>query len=136
MNHSSKTGVKSMEEKSKNFVERRKGPDLLLKLINVIVFFSWLLIIAILTITAKAGPESATFFDRLLQVDIRNTWDAGLAQYMFYLMLVLLLLCVLGIAFNAARHRRRSDRYRISLFIMGGASVIGIIVYLISFFPS
>jgi len=122
-----------MPENRLGFTDRRKGPDILLKLITWISFIGWVLIVGVLAIISKAGPQTATFFDRLLETRIRGTWDYELMQYAFYLLIVMLVLGLTGLAMNSRRHRRKTDRYRLSLIIMTIFSLAGIILYLLTF---
>ena len=111
---------------------KRKGPDLLISLINWISVAGWILIIAVLVIIGKAQPAMVTFWDRLLQTGVDSSWDIELAQYAFYLMVVLLFLGLAGLFMNSKRHKRKTDRYRVSLIVMTLFSVAGIAVYLLS----
>jgi hypothetical protein len=112
---------------------RREGPDLLLKFITWISIIGWALISSVLLIIARAEPESETFFDRLLQVQVRKTWDTELLHYAFILMIFLFIISGVGLYINSKRMRRKGDKYRLSLITMAIFSAVGMVVYLITF---
>lgn len=120
-----------MSNNQRIFYERRKGPDILVKLITWISLINWLIVTAIIAIIAMASPKTETFFDRLMEVRVNKSLNEELAQYAFYLMVVLLLLSIVGLIINSRRHRRKTDRYRVSLVLTGIFSVLGIIIYML-----
>lgn len=122
-----------MEQKEREFVERRKGPDLLVRLVHWLGSIAWIIMFFILGITDRAKPQTATFFDRFFKVQVRETWNYSLVQWAFYLMILLSILCLIGLIANACRHRRKSDRYSFSLIMMFILAVVGIMMYLASF---
>lgn len=120
-----------MSETPRKFVERRKGTDIWVKLISWFSAISWVMMFIVLYIVTKAGPQIENYFHKLFNASLRKTWDYELAQYALYLMILLLMLCLFGILINAQRHKRKSDKYSLSLIIMSILSVVGIFVYLI-----
>lgn len=122
-----------MSYKENEYYDRRKGPDIWVKLVRWLGFTAWGIMFFIITITDRAKPQSETFFERLFKVQVRQTWDFGLIRYAFYLMITLCILCVIGLIINSRRHRRKTDRYNFSLILMMGLGIIGIIMYLVNF---
>lgn len=109
--------------------ERRKGPDLLVRWVKWTGYGAWLLTLSILVITSYAKPQLETFFDRLLEVRVRKTWDIELMQYAFYLMVATFAMCCFAILVNTRRKRRRSDRYNKSIIFLGIISLLGAVLY-------
>ncbi|MFT9493470.1 hypothetical protein [Anaerosolibacter sp.] len=122
-----------MSYKRVEYHDRRKGPDLWVKLINWLGITAWGIMFFILYITDRARPPMETFFDRLFKVQVRQTWNLDLLQYALYLMITLCVLCVAGLLINVKRHRRKTDRYNISLILMMGLGVFSIIMYFANF---
>ncbi len=122
-----------MEEKNREFIERRKGPDILVRLVHWLGAAAWIIMFFILAITDRAKPQMATFFDRFFKIQVRETWNYSLVQWSFYLMILLSILCIIGLLVNAKRHRRKSDRYSFSLIMMLILAVVGILMYIASF---
>ncbi|MBB6214355.1 formate hydrogenlyase subunit 3/multisubunit Na+/H+ antiporter MnhD subunit [Anaerosolibacter carboniphilus] len=115
------------------YYDRRKGPDLWVRLVNWLGLLAWGIMFFIIAITDRAKPPMETFFDRLFKVKVRQTWDIGLLQYAFYLMIALCVLCVIGLLINSRRHRRKTDKYNISLLLMMGLGIFSIIMYFANF---
>ena len=122
-----------MKKEGLSHPKRRQGPDIWARIISWIGFSSWFILFTILYIMTKAGPEVEGFFDRLLNVHLRKTWDLELASYAFYLMIFLFVFSVFGFFANIKRHRRKEDKFSISILIMIILSILGIIYYLINF---
>jgi hypothetical protein len=122
-----------MSYKRDEYYDRRKGPDLWVKLVNWLGILAWGIMFFIIAITDRAKPPMETFFDRFFKVQVRQTWDFGLLQYALYLMITLCVLCVIGLVINSRRHRRKNDRYSISLFLMMGLGIFSIIMYFANF---
>ncbi len=113
------------------FVDRRKGPDLWLKLLTWSGLASGISLVAALFLTAVAKPEVETFFDRFYNLKLRRSWDMELVQYIFFLLLLCFLLSITGLVINSRRKRRKEDHIRASLVVMLGVSLFGLIQSLI-----
>lgn len=111
--------------------DRRKGPDLWIKLLTWSGITSGLSLVAVLFITAMAKPEVETFFDRFYNLHLRRSWDMALMQYIFYLLLVCLFCSIAGLVINSRRKRRKDDHTRASLIVMLCISIFGLIQYLV-----
>lgn len=121
-----------MSQKVEN-MKRRRGPDIWVKLISWFEIISWVILFITLYVITKAKPQVENFFDKFLKVSLRKTWDLELAQYAFYLMIILLTLSICALVVNSKRHRRKSDRYSFTLILMSMVSFIGIVIYTLYF---
>lgn len=115
--------------------DRRKGPDLWVKLMRISGLLGWLGMFAALVVLGKAQPEESFIDERFLErlgfsVNLRNSWDFDLLQYIFYLMMMGLILSIAGLLVHRRRDRRHDDGYGLYLIILGLISVSGIISYL------
>lgn len=110
---------------------KRRGPDIWVKLIRWFGVSAWVLMVVVVILMDKARPQLATFFDRILNLDLRTTWDLKLLRSALLLMIVLFYLCVIGLVINAKRHRRKSDRYNRSLIGIGILAALGIVLCLL-----
>jgi len=120
-----------MAEMRKGFLERRRGPDAVVKAVWWIVGISWVLIITSILFIDQAKPGSETFFDRILGVSVRNYWEKDLLRYAFYVFLVNLAVCIIGFVLNAMRQKRKTDKISKSIIVLAFATLSGIIWYLI-----
>ena len=54
----------------------------------------------------------------------------------FFLLIAALAICVIAFFFNKARMRRKTDKYRKSVIIIGAITIIGVVLFLVRFgFP-
>ncbi|MFZ5968572.1 MAG: hypothetical protein ACOYVK_15565 [Bacillota bacterium] len=121
------------ENRRRDFVDRRKGPDIWVRIVQWLGFMAWGIMFVILTITDRAKPEAETFFERFFKIQVRNSWNQDLLQFAFYLMLLLNFLCIFGLIINSRRCRRKSDKYNLSLVLMMILAFVGIAMYFVNF---
>lgn len=119
-----------MSEQKEVFIEKRKGPDAVIKAVWWVVGISWALIIAAITFTDQAKPRSESFFDRLFHVKVRDYWDEYLLRYAFYLFVLNLTVCIIGFVLNMLRHKRKTDRISKSIIVLGVINLAGSLWYL------
>lgn len=96
-------------------VNSRKGPDIILRMIDIISVVLWGFIIVNFAIILVARPVSETFFDRLFSIKVRDYWDAYLLQFSLVLSLIQLFISVFSLFLNSKRLKRKGDRLRISI---------------------
>ena len=89
----------------------------------------WGLLVAALVFFDKAKPEMMTIFERYYGLRVRTWWDAEMAGQMGSLLLAGLVVGLLGVSFNALRHRRSSDEWRINLWMLLLTSLVGLSLY-------
>ena len=109
---------------SKMTIERRKGPDILIKWIKFFNAFVWLLVLASFTILALALPEYETMFHRAFNSNYRKDPNIFLLQITLILLIGLLLSSVCTIIVSKKRSRRKSDKIPISLYISAAFSFL------------
>ena len=124
---------KNMDTKNHPPNEKRVGPDILVLWVKLASYLVWLILGIYLLITDLAKPENATFFDNLLNVNMRKYWDQNLLYISFLISLVLFVLSFLSIMVNIMRLKRKTDHLSISLIITLILSSLGILVYMTSF---
>lgn len=112
---------------------RRKDPDLLVRSLRYLALVGWGVMIAALFVLDKAKPQVETFFERTYGIHLRSQWNLDLARNISLLLWVGLGISLLGLVFNAFRHRRREDEWRMSLLLLFLASLVGILLYFLSF---
>ncbi|MFB9885859.1 hypothetical protein [Balneatrix alpica] len=93
--------------------ERRKGPDIWLKMMLILNLLAWVLFIASLSVLHMTQPEQASILTRFYQIELRSEWLA-------WVMWILPLSAAIGfctfaaILINAKRKRRRDDQWHLS----------------------
>ena len=122
------------------YSERRKKEDWMVKAAAILSVIAWGVAIAVWYVLEAAAPErEMRFITSLMETRfdtptaVRQYWDAALLQSAFGLLAAALIICVIAFIFNKMRMKRKTDKYRKSIFILGGISIIGIIAFLIRF---
>ncbi len=108
-------------------LDRRKGPDPWVKALEWLGVVGWLLMFAALFIIDRAKPQAEKFLVKATKVEASTTWNQELTTALFYLMIFGLFISIIGIAINSKRYRRKDDRFRITLIMLGIISIFGII---------
>lgn len=115
-------------------LDRRKGPDALVKWVKWSGIISWIMVSVILFITLIAKPDFESYMDKSFHIRLQENWDTDLMKYVFLLLILLFCFCMVSIAINMARCRRKSDRISKTLILNAAAAFIGILAYLFFFF--
>ena len=113
--------------------DRREKADWVVNMASVLSILSWVIAFGVWIILDIAAPERENFFTRTFGFPIRTWWDATLLPIAFALLVLSFLVCIAAFIFNATRMRRKSDKYRKSIIIIGVATFIGGIAFLIRF---
>ena len=113
------------------FQERRKKADWLVNAATVLSLIAWAVAFIVWLVLDIAEP------DRWLNYRGRDAgrahWDESLLAVAFALLLLALCMCVAAFIFNKLRMRRKTDKYRKSIFVTGGLTIIAITIFLINF---
>lgn len=114
--------------------DRRRRKDPVLWIISVFGVVSWTLLVPSLLLIEKARPQLETFFDRVLELEVRASWDETAYLYAFFLMLLVLLVSGFGLILNVFfRNRRKTDSIRINLVLVFLISLLGVVMYVVRF---
>lgn len=118
-------------------VERRKGPDLWVRILRWMGIFGWVAMLVVYILLDRAKPDRGTFVDTMYfeQLGIpfvtSSLWDAELVNYVFFLMVLGLCISIAGLLINATRHRRQDDGFRKYLVFLGMICLFGVVYYFI-----
>ena len=122
------------------YLERRKKSDWIVKMATILSLISWAFAIAVWAVLEAASPERnyefiTSFFSSRLdaQIQIRSYWDTTLLPIAFLLLVASFAICLAGFIFNKMRMRRKTDKYRKSIIIIGIITILGIAVFLVRF---
>jgi len=125
--------------KEQSFQDRRKKADWIVKMATILSLVAWAVAIAVWAVLDAASPEREvswfTSIGRMRGVDIavRDYWDTSLLPVAFGLLLAALAICILAFMFNKLRMRRKTDKYRKSIIIIGSITIIGVVLFLVRF---
>ncbi len=116
------------------FNERRKGKDILLRLLTGMALVGWSLILVALFVIDQASPQDIEVWFSYIDTG-QNTyvgsWNEQLLQIVFYIMLLGMFISIVGLFLNSKRNRRRNDNYYLSLIFLGIVSTIGTLYLLV-----
>ncbi len=127
--------IKKSLEKDKTDVyvplERRKGPDGILNIINLMCFLIWGALFIIISVIVKAGESVAYIKNNDLLWLASNFWNLDLLKIAFFMTVSCIFVCTISIILNFTRNKRRSDRIRKSLiFCEFGCFIVAIFLML------
>ena len=100
------------------FKERRKGPDLIVRLVYWSSLIGWILFIIALMVSHEAKPEMNTGLVRYWQIPIRSEWNEALMPAMLGLLWWSCITSLISIGLNRLRLRRRHDQVRSNAIIL------------------
>ncbi len=112
-------------ERRKN---RRKGPDVLMKSINYLAVFSWVIIFIVIIIFSLAKPRIQGIKPGHSVVST-GAWDSSLLEITAYLMVLQIMFSVVGLLINSNRMKRKEDQYNTSLIVSGILAIFGLLLY-------
>ena len=129
--------------REQSFQERRRKVDWVVRMATVLSLIAWTVAFAVWIVLEMASPEKETMFASLARSNrtvfganetvIRDYWDATLLPIAFFLLIAALAICVVAFFFNKARMRRKTDKYRKSVIIIGTITIVGIVLFVIRF---
>jgi hypothetical protein len=107
---------------------RRRGPDALVKAIQLFSIISWLFIFVILIFFSLAKPRFQGFGKGMSAVQ-SGSWDTFFLDSILYVLIAQFLVCFLGLLFNANRMKRKGDQFSKSLIFFSVMSLIGAVLF-------
>ena len=116
-----------------SFAERRKKVDWVVNAATVMSILSWAFALGVWLILDAAAPQQGTAFTDFFGATARTWWDVTLLPWAFAALVISVLSCLLAFFFNMARMKRKTDKYRKSIIIIGCVSIIGLILFLLNF---
>ncbi|MCG6552603.1 MAG: hypothetical protein L7F77_09770 [Candidatus Magnetominusculus sp. LBB02] len=123
-----------MEERQPIKIDRRRGPDLVMKSIRWAIFACWLMIFVVWAYVYYAMPEQLTIFDpHGLYKQPRTYWDMTMLKYAFIAINIMLLISLGGLTISSMRQKRKSDKSPKTLILMIVMSLIGMLIIYFKF---
>jgi hypothetical protein len=126
---------KNLSRGSGDFHNRRRQADWVVKGAVVLSIISWAVAIAALLVIEFASPDNPDLMSRTFGGVVDSTWNDALLPIAFILLVASVCVCIIAFVFNMMRMRRKTDKYRKSIIIIGALSFIGLITLSINFAP-
>ncbi len=113
-----------MADEGRIHANTRKGPDIVIKLIDLSSILLWVILLLNIGLIISAKPQFESFLDRLFKSTVREYWDFRLLQSALIISLVQLFLSLFSLYLNSKRLKRKNDKIRASIIISLFASLI------------
>jgi len=120
-------------EREKRPPNRRKQADWVVKAATALSIIAWVVAIIVVFVLDIASPERVDFFTHVWGGDVRTGWDMDLLPIAFLMLIISLVCCIAAFLFNMMRMRRKTDKYRKSVIIMGVISLGAIVFFIVRF---
>lgn len=106
---------------------KRRGADRLSRSISYLAAIAWLIIFVVFAMLSTArSPQELFVYRNLSRMGDRSA--DMLMRFALVLLIIVLAISIMGIVFNASRHRRKTDRYSKALIISAVLSLMAIVV--------
>ena len=116
-----------------SFQERRRQTDWVVNAASILSVLSWLVAFAVVLVLDIASPQRANFFTNVFDGVVTATWNQTFLPLALILLILSFCSCIAAFIFNMMRMRRKTDKYRKSVIIMGVLTLIGIIAFIFRF---
>ena len=117
----------------RQFVERRRRPDWVMRSVTVVALIGWTGPIIAFILLERARPEGAGLFSGLFDITILNPWNSSLLRWAFVSIVSSLIITSIGMFINTKRKRRKTDRFNRLLIILGAFSIVFIVFFLANY---
>ena len=125
-----------LSDQPRQFVERRKRNDWVVRTVTIIAVLGWIAALLALLFIQRSNTQpwgfETTYPERLGGVGPGGL-STSLLRWAFIATLFSFVACLVGFIFNAARHRRKTDRFNKLLISISVASTVLFVVFLVSF---
>jgi len=132
------TNIINQVNEGKENKDRRQKKDWVSRMATILSLSAWAVMIAVWVLIEYASPETEFLFlsgfGRVhfdLNPVLRQRWNDTLIYIAYVLLLVSLGTCLIAFFFNKIRMKRKTDKYKKSIFVIGGITVIAFIFFLI-----
>ena len=120
----------------RQFVERRRKTDWVVRSVTIIAALGWISALLALLFMQRVSSSpwgvQITFPDQLGE-PVSGSWNSSMVRLAFFATLFSFAASLVGFVLNAARHRRKTDRYNKLLIGIGAASIVIFVVFLVSY---
>jgi len=122
------------------WVEKRKRADWVTNMATVLSAVSWVIAFVVWFVLDRAQPVKETFFTRSAinaedgsKVEFTAEWNESLLAAAFALLVASLVICIFAFIFNMLRKKRKTDKFKKSIIIIGCITAAGLALFLYRF---
>lgn len=119
--------------------DRRKKRDWIAAMPSVLSYISGTMLIAVWGILIYISPPRGTdwawlsFFGDYTPASF--TWPKLPVNVAYFMLIACMVLCVAAFLFNRMRMKRKDDKYKVSVFLIGSVALITFVSFLVRFIP-
>ncbi|MCL2499861.1 MAG: hypothetical protein FWE90_05940 [Defluviitaleaceae bacterium] len=122
-----------MNEQKYTGPERRSRPDWMVKGATVLNVIAWLLTSVSLLAIDIASPNLDNMFTHYFDTVERSVWDEFWILMAYILLVLSVVACLTSFIFHIMRKRRKTDKLRKSIVIIGALTLIGFALFIYRF---
>jgi nitric oxide reductase large subunit len=122
-----------MNEQKYTGPERRKQPDWMIKGSTILNVISWFLTAIAILIIDIASPNQENMFTHYFGGVERNVWNDGFILMAYITLVLSVVSCLTAFTFHIMRKRRKADKIKISIFVIGGITIAIFIIFVFRF---
>ena len=123
----------------RQWVERSRKPDWVLRSVTVIALVGWVTAMAALALYYLGAPKNSGIGETLnairpnIGAGASSGTNAGLLTWAFIAVVASCVVCAAGFILNVTRHKRKTDRFNRLLIVLSAVSVAFLAVILINY---
>ena len=118
----------------------KKKKNLKASLATTLTLVPWVIMIAVWVLIETASPgREMRFITSFFSVQFgteplaRGGWDYTLVYIAYVLMLICLGMCLIAFTINLLGKKREGEKLKISVFVIGGITIVAFIFFMINF---
>jgi hypothetical protein len=134
-----KTNQTQKQEQQRQYVDRRKKPDWVVRSVTIVTLFGWIGAMIALALSYLGAPKDDAIGNAINAINPNIgaggsiPMKIGLLRGAFIAIMVSFVVCALGFILNITRHRRKTDKYNKLLITLGIVSIVFIAAFLINY---
>ena len=120
----------------RQWVERSRKPDWVLRSVTVVTLIGWITSVAALALYYLGAPKESRPWNVKPGQEIGGgiiPANIDLLRGTFIAILVSCVVCAVGFVLNVTRHKRKTDKFNRLLITLSGVSLLLLIVFLINY---
>jgi len=122
-----------MNERNRPTKERRRTQDWAVRGTTILTVMAWLLSFGAVLVLDIASPTTENMLTHLFDGTERVVWNENMILLAYVMLIFSLAACITATVFHLLRLKRKTDKFKISVFLITAVTVIGFILFLFRF---
>ena len=127
-------------EQPRQWVERSRKPDWVLRLVTVLALVGWVIAMAALSFYYLGTPKDSNIGDTVTAIrpgigasGVTSGTNSSILTWAFIAVVASCVVCAVGFILNVTRHKRKTDRFNKLLITLSAVSVVFLVIILINY---